>query len=166
MDKKVAILSAMKDVLMEDLHASHQGSWGMVCMAHHCWWPYMNRDLLDSSIECKPCTAIGENLKSIFPAKQFQPHKPCIVPNQDIPIDFAGPINHEKDHEICILVCIDRFSIYPSIENSENTNASNVIKFLYNYIQFYGNPQYLRIDHARCLIGNQLEEFCIKNNIT
>ena len=49
-----------KDALIEDLHASHPGSWGMVCMAQHCWWPYMNRDLLVHAIECKTCTAIGK----------------------------------------------------------------------------------------------------------
>ena len=38
-DEKVATLNALKDALIDDLHASHAGSWGMVCMAQHCWWP-------------------------------------------------------------------------------------------------------------------------------
>ena len=62
MEEKVAIPSALKDALIEDLHASHPGSWGMICMAQPCWWPYMNRDLLVRATECKPCTAIGKNL--------------------------------------------------------------------------------------------------------
>ena len=88
----------------------------------------MNRDLLVKAIECKPCTAIGKNLKSVIPAKQFQAHTPCMVPNQEIQIDFAGPIINEKEHEIYILTCIDRFSKYPSAEVFENANASNVIE--------------------------------------
>ena len=60
MDEKVAIPNALKDALIEDLHASHQGSWGMVCMAQHCWRPYINRDPLVKAIECKFCTAIGK----------------------------------------------------------------------------------------------------------
>ena len=79
MDEKVAIPNALKDALVEDLHASHPGSCGLVYMARHYWWPYMNRDLLVRAIECKPCTAIGKNLKSIIPAKKFQAHKPCLV---------------------------------------------------------------------------------------
>ena len=114
MDEKVAIPNALKDALIEDLHASHPGSWGMVCMAQHCWWPYMSRDLLVKAIECKSCTASGKNLKFVIPAKQFKAHTPCIVPNQEIQINFAGPINYEKEHEIYILTCIDRFSKYPS----------------------------------------------------
>ena len=97
MDEKVAIPNALKDALIDDLHASHPCRWGMICMAQHCCWPYMNRDLLVKAIECKSCTAIGKNLKSVIPAKQFKAHTPCIVPNQEIQIDFAGPINNEKE---------------------------------------------------------------------
>ena len=161
-DEKVAIPNALKDALIEDLHASHQGSWGMVCTAQHCWWPYLNRDLLVKAIECKSCTAIGKNLKPVIPAKQFKAHTPCIVPNQEIQIDFAGPINNEKEHEIYILTCIDRFSKYPSAEIFENANASNVIKFLDKYIHTHGVPRSVRIDQARCLIGNQVKNFSKK----
>ena len=161
MDEKVAIPIALSDALVEDLHASYPGSWGMICIAQHCWWPYMNRDLLVRAIECKSCTAIGKNLKSIIPAKQFQAHKACIVPNYEIQIDFAGPINNEKDQEKYILTCIDRFSKYPA-EIFDNANASNVIKFLNNYIHIHGVPRSLRIDQARCLIGNQVKKILYK----
>ena len=140
MDEKVAIPNALKDAFIEDLHASHPGSSGMVCMAHHCCWPYMNRDRLVRARQCKSCTAIGKNLKSIIPAKQFQAHKPCLVPNQEIQIDFAGPINNEKGHEIYILTCMDRISKYTSAETFANANTYIVIKFLDNYIQIHGVP--------------------------
>ena len=160
MDEKVAIPNALKDALVEDLHASHPSSWGMVCMAQNCWNQYINRDLLVRARECKPCTAIGKNLKSIIPAKQCQAHQPCKVPNQEIQIDFAGPTNKEKDHEIYVLTSIDKFFKYPS---AENANTSNVIKFLDNYIKVHRS---LRIDQALCLIGNQVNNFCPKNYIT
>ena len=70
-DEKVAIPIALQKALIEDLHASHQGSWGMVCMAHHCWWPYMKRDLLVRSEECQLFIAIGKNYESVIPAKQY-----------------------------------------------------------------------------------------------
>ena len=59
----------------------------------------MNRGLIVKSTECKPCTAIGKNLKSVIPAKQFQPHIPCAEPNQEIQIDFGEPIVDEKENE-------------------------------------------------------------------
>ena len=39
----------------------------------------------------EPCTAIGKNFKSVNPAKQFQPHIPCVEPNHEIQTDFGGP---------------------------------------------------------------------------
>ena len=121
-----------------------------------------DRELLVREIECKSCTAIGTNLNSIIPAKQFQAYKPYIVPNQEIQIDFAGPISNVKNHEIYILTCIDRFSKYPSAEVFDNANASNVRKFLDNYIHIHGVPRSLRIDQARCLMGNQVKNFVWK----
>ena len=47
----------------------------------------------------------------------------------------------------------------------DNANAFNVIKFLDNYMHTHGVPRSLRIDQARCLIGNQVRNFCTKNNI-
>ena len=100
MDENVALPNSLKYALVDDLHASHPGSWGMVCMVQHCWWSYMNRDLLVKAIECKTCSGIGKNLKSVIPAEQFLAHTPCIVPNQEIQRDFAGPITNEKEQEI------------------------------------------------------------------
>ena len=70
--------------------------------------------------------------------------------------------NNEKNHEIYILTCIERFSKYPSAEVSDNANASNVIIFLDNYIHMHGVSRSLPIDQARCLIGNQVKKFCMK----
>ena len=48
----------------------------------------MNRELIVKATECKPCTAIGKNLKSVITATQFGPHIPCVEPNQENQIDF------------------------------------------------------------------------------
>ena len=54
----------------------------------------------------------------------------------------------KKNHEIYILRCIDSFSKYRSAEFFDNGNASNVIKFLDNYIQIHGAPRSLRFDQS------------------
>ena len=83
-DERVAIPNVLREALIDDVHSSHPGNWGMICMATHSWWPYMHRELIVESTECKPCTAIGKNLKSVIPAKQFTPHIPRVEPNQSI----------------------------------------------------------------------------------
>ena len=99
-NEKVTIPNVLREAMIDDIHSSHQGTWGMICMTTHCWWPYIDRELIVKATECKPCTVIGKNLKSVIPAKQFNPHIPCVEPNQDIRIDFGGPIFDEKGNEV------------------------------------------------------------------
>ena len=60
----------------------------------------MHRELIVKATECKPCTVIGKNLKSLIPAKQFNPHIPCVEPSPELQIDFGGPIFDEKGNEV------------------------------------------------------------------
>ena len=99
-DEMVALTNVLREALIDGIHASHPGTWEMICMATHCWWPYMNRELIVKATECKPRTVIGKNLKSVFPAIQFRPHVPCVEPNEELQNDFVGPIFNEKSNEI------------------------------------------------------------------
>ena len=91
-EKKVAIPNFLRDALIEDIHSSHPGTWGMTCMATHSWRPHMHCKPIVKATECKPRTVIGKNLKSVIPAKKFYPHIPCVEPIREIQIDFGGPI--------------------------------------------------------------------------
>ena len=134
-DERVAIPNVLREALIDDIHSSHPGTWGMICMATHCWWPYMHRILIVKSTECKPCTVIGKNLKSVIPAKQFTPHIPCVEPNQENQIDFEGPNFDEKGNEVYFLAAIDCFSKYPTAFIYDKANGPNVLKFLDMYIE-------------------------------
>ena len=89
----------------------------------------MNRKLMVESTECKPCTAIGENLKSVIPAKQFQPYIPCVEPNRETQIDCGGQIFDEKGIEIYFIAAIDELSKYSTSCFYEKANGPNVLKF-------------------------------------
>ena len=164
-DEKVAIPNVLREAMTDDIHSSHPGTWGMICMATHCLWPYMHRKLIGEATECKPCTVIGKNLKPVIPAKQINPHTPCVEPNQEIQIDFGGPTFDEKGNEVYFLAAIDRFSKYPTACIYDKANGPNVIKFLDIYIENHGIPRSIRLDQAKCLVGNQVKIFCNKNNI-
>ena len=164
-DEKVAIPNVLREALIHDFQASHPGTWGMICIATHCWWPYIHRELIVKATECKPSTVIGKNLKSLIPAKQFNPHISFVEPNQEIQIDFGGPIFDEKGNEVYFLAAIDRFSKYPTAYIYDKANGPNVLKFLDMYIEIHGIPRSIRLDQAKCLVGNQVKTFCNKNNI-
>ena len=36
-DEKVAIPNVLREAMIDDIHSSHQGTWGMICMATQCW---------------------------------------------------------------------------------------------------------------------------------
>ena len=134
----------------------------MTDMATHAWLPYINRDIATKTAKCNPCVKIGKKLKSIIPANKWTPLKLCKVPNEEIQINFGGPIYNEKNQEIYFLACIDRFSKFPTAEVFDRANANNILKFLQEYVLL---PRTIRLDQARCQTGQQVKTFCSQNNI-
>ena len=104
-------------------------------------------------------------MKSVIPANKWAPLKLCEVPNEEIQIDFGGPIYNEKNQEIYFLACIDLFSKFPTAEVFERLNADNILKFLQEYVLLHGIPRSIRLDQARCQTGQQITAFCSQNNI-
>ena len=165
-DEKVAIPNVLREALIEDIYSNPPGTWGMICMATHCWWPYMHRELIVKATECKLCTVIGKNLKSVIPAKQFRPHVPCVEPNQEIQTHFGGPIFDEKGTEIYFSAAIDRFYKSPTACIYDKANGPNVLKFLDMYIEIHWIHRSIGLDQAKCLVGNQVKAFCNKIILT
>ena len=124
----------------------------------------MRREILNKSAQCQPCTDIGRNFKPIVPATKWKPLINCSEPNEEIQIDFGGPITNEKDQDIHFLACIDRFSKHPTVKVFENANGPNVIKFL-DYIHIHGVPRNIRLDQASCSIGYKVKNYCKQHNI-
>ena len=88
---------------------------GKTDMATHAWWPYMHRDIISKTAKCNTWQ-IGKDLKSIIPSSKWAPLKLYKLPNEEIQIDFVGPIYNEKNQEVYFLACIDRFSKFPTAE--------------------------------------------------
>ena len=114
-DERVAIPNSIKEAVLESIHMTHSGNWGMISLSEYAWWPNMHREILAKTSNFVPCTEIGKNLKPIIPKSKWHPQKLCQEPNEEIQIDFGGPKLNEKDKEIYFLACIDRYSKYPYI---------------------------------------------------
>ena len=94
----------------------------------HRVWPFINRDLINKSKTCRPCTEFGSNLKSIIPKTKWSPLPPCSEPNEEIQIDFGGPIIDGQGREVYFLACIDRFSKLTTLKLYNNANGPNIEK--------------------------------------
>ena len=166
LDERIAIPKAIKDPVLEDIHSTHPGSFAMLSLAQNIWWPYIHRDILAKASECKACTEIGKNLKSVISHRKWAPLPKCSEPNDEIQIDFGGPILNEKGIEHYFFTSIDRYSKYTTAEIVNNASGPNVLKFLNKYINQHGVPRTIRLDQARCFTGKKFETFCTENNIT
>ena len=166
LDERIATPKSIKDAVLEDIHSTHPGSFAMLFLAQNIWWPYIHRDILAKASECKACTEIGKNLKSVIPHRKWTPLPKCSEPNDEIQLDFGGPILSEKGIEQYFITSIDRYSKHPTAEIVNNASGPNVIKFLNNYIYQHGVPRTIRLDQARCFTGKKFETFCTEINIT
>ena len=166
LDERIAIPKSIKDAVLEDIHSTHPESFAMLSLAQNIWWPYIHRDILAKASECKVCTQIGKNLKSVIPHRKRTPLPKCSEPNDEIQLDFGGPILNEKGIEQYFITSIDRYSKYTTAEIVKNASGPNVIKFLNNYVYQHGVSRTIRLDQARCFTGKKFQIFCTAKNIT
>ena len=128
-DNKLAIPEALRQAVLARLHRSHPGQEAMMTASEYLWWPFMNRQTIESCEKCRECTLFGKNLK---PAATYNTADSLPVlsgPNQELQLDFAGPIIDEKGSKIFLLVAIDRFFKFPTVLISKTTGAKKVTKF-------------------------------------
>ena len=98
---------------------------------------------------CKNCRDKGKNLKFISGKKHYTTLDAVVEPNEEIQLDFAGPLPHENDKEVYILVGGDRFSRFPYAKVASNNKADTVIRFMQNHIVSHGVPRIIRCDQAQ-----------------
>ena len=66
------------------------------------------------SENCPDCRAAGKNIKTQLPHTEINRLEILAEPNQEIQLDFAGPIKLKTRGDIYILVAIDRYSKWPT----------------------------------------------------
>ena len=45
-DERVAIPNSIKEAVLQSIHMTHPGSWGMISLSQYAWWPYLHRENL------------------------------------------------------------------------------------------------------------------------
>ena len=61
-----------------------------------------------------------------------------------------------------ILVCVDRFSKFPSAQITSSASAKSIINFLSKYIALHGIPRTIRTDQGSSFISKEVREHNIK----
>ena len=125
-DERVAIPNSIQHAVLESLHLTQPESWGMITQGQYAFLPHVNREILNKAAKSKLFTEMGKNLKL---NNSRHPDENCSELNEETHVHFGGPITSEKDQDIRVLVCIDRFSKYPAVEVFDKAKAPNVVKF-------------------------------------
>ena len=92
MDGRLVIPFTLQNTVLKTLHKSHSGQFGMKYLAQYIWWPHINRQIYFHGINCSQCTQTCKNIKSIIPTTQTSELPPLSQPNEELNLDFAGPL--------------------------------------------------------------------------
>ena len=87
----------------------------MLALAKLIWWPHIHSEIVSKATACRQCIDKGKNLKALIPKTKLGQLPSLIEPNQEIQMDFAGPIPYKNTTQNnYILVTVDRLSRYPN----------------------------------------------------
>ena len=70
-------------------------------------WPGMYSEIQEKSENCQSCGATGKNLRTQIPSTEMNRLELLTEPNQEIQLDFAGPIKSKTRGDVYILVAVD-----------------------------------------------------------
>ena len=166
-DNKLIVPAAPRSPFLSLLHETHPGQLGLKSLAENIWWPQLYREIYNHGKNCIQCIKAGKNLKVILGTNNTEKLPILSEPNEDeeVDLDFAGPLDKNWGNSKYPLLCIDRFSKFPSAEVVNNTSASSILAFVTDYCPLHGFPKSIIVDHGSCFISNEFRNFCKKNNL-
>ena len=119
---KTVIPENMRTTIIAMLHQGHTSAAEMDQLAGAFWWPGMHREIQEKAEPCPSCRAACKNIITQIPSTEKNNLEILTEPNQEIQLDFAGPIKSKTRGDVYILVAVDRFSKWPS---SDRPNIFN-----------------------------------------
>ena len=164
-DNRIIIPNKLKHLVLDATHHKHPGHAGMLALAKLVWWPHIHSEIVAKAQACRSCTDKGKILKPLIPKSQLGSLPPLKEPNQEIQMDFAGPIPFKQNTQNnYILVTVDRLSRYPHAETFHNCDTEIALDFLERYCKQHGIPRSIKCDQAQAFKAKEFEIFC-KNKI-
>ena len=165
LDNKLVVPATIRGTFNSMLHETHPGQFGMKSLADYLWWPHIYREIYHHGRTCTQCLKAGKNIKVLLGTNNISKLPTLTFANEEINLDFAGPLDASWGNNKYILLCIDRYTKFPSAEIVNKTSTRNVISFLNDYCHLHGFPRKIRVDHGSCFLSHDFKNFCDKFNI-
>ena len=164
LDNKLVVPATIRGTFNSVLHETHPGQFGMKSFAKYMWWPHIYREIYHHGRTCSQCLKAGKNFKVLLGTHNISKLPTLTFANDEINLVFAGPTDAFWGNNKYILLCIDRFTKFPSAKIVNNTSAKNVISFLNYFCHLHGFPRNVRVDHGQCFLFSDFKNFCEKSN--
>ena len=163
---RIAIPMCLRKPLLSRLHRSHAGQLAMVDAAQYIWLPRMHRDIVQLCKDCPQCTKFGKNLKANASFNSSKPLPLLSGPNEELQLDYAGPLLDSFGKSIYILVGTDRYSKYLSAMITRSTGGRKILHFFLDYkIQQHSIPKSIKTDQYFGFKNKLVQNFCKDKNI-
>ena len=159
-DNRLAIPTKLRSACLNWLHRDHPGQLAMIDAASYLWWPKMHTQIIEKAECCSHCRATGKNMKSLRPKRQYDDQPEPAAPNDEVQLDFAGPLFHGNKTKTYLLVAIDSISRFPSASIVKSTSSSKILKFLKQYIALYGVLKSIKTDQFSGFKSRKVHNFC------
>ena len=163
-DDKTIIPQTLRRTIITLLHKRHPEINKMSAAAKPFWWPKLTKEIQNKCDECIPCKMTGKSNKPQIPMSEKNYLPPTDKPNEEIQLDFIGPIRF-KQQIFIILISIDRYSRWPAACICEAPNGKTAKTFLEQYILINDIPQVIRTDKGTAFTENVFRSTCKKVNI-
>ena len=165
-DNRLVIPQKLKQLVLDTIHHKHPGQVGMLALAKLVWWPRIHSEIVSKAKACRHCIEKGKNLKPIIPKNQLGDLPKLKEPNEEIQMDFAGPIPYKNSTQNnYILVTVDRLSRFPHAETFHNCDTETAIDYLEKDCKLHGIPRSIRCDQAQAFKAKEFDIFCKNKNI-
>ncbi|XP_028410375.1 uncharacterized protein K02A2.6-like [Dendronephthya gigantea] len=147
---RLIIPKSLRKVLLESLHASHQGIQSTLRRAREIvYWPNMNSEIKDYISKCDLCCSMGpKQLKETLICHDV-PERPWAKIATDL-FQFES-----KDY----MITVDYFSNFFEIDRLPNTSARTVIGKIKAHVSRYGIPDEVVSDQGPQFTSQEFQEF-------
>ena len=95
-DGKLVIPHQLQNLVISAVHRTHPGQVGMIRLANLIWFDQIHRTIALRAENCKQCLDQGKNLKPIISKSKLGTLPKLSEPNEELQLDFAGPIIDKK----------------------------------------------------------------------
>ena len=136
-DRKMLIPKRLCPIVIDGLHASHQGVSGMKANAkERIFWPGLDADIKKKRDQCRRCIESA-------PSQTAEPMiitPPPELPFQQVAVDFYHKGNHNY------LIYADRYSGWTEVARMHSTSFKGTQKDLLSWFRTYGVPEEISSD--------------------